>query len=116
MPSVGPATTVGSDGSLAPGAQTPGVTWTAPSFGLTLLVSVMSRVLVPSTVTWALLASGTPSVTPVPENVGSPKSTPVTAGTCSVRVTTVPFGMLYRDAREPSAFTSRVPVLACPPS
>ena len=72
MPSVSPTLTVGSEGSLEPGVHTPGVTSTATSFGFTWLVRETSTVLRPSTVTWALLASGTPSVTPCPENVGSP--------------------------------------------
>ena len=114
IPSVGPTTTVGSVGSVAPGAHTPGVTSTVDSLGLTRLVRVTSRVFKPSTVTWALLASGTPSATPVPENTGSPKLIPATVGIFSVNVTTVPLGTLFKVSTVPSPLTDSSPVRVVP--
>ena len=72
MPSVLPTLTVGLAGSLEPGVQTPGVTSTVDSLGLAWLVRFTSTVFRPATVTCALFASGTPSLTPSPENAGSP--------------------------------------------
>ena len=127
--------TVGSVGSVPLTGHVPGFTSTSPratatvsgagvglglGTGLSLatasaeLVRVTSRVFKPSTVTWALFASGALSATPSPEKAGSPNLNPATEGTFSVSVTTTPSGTLLRGSMVPSPFSDNSPLRVSP--